>query len=189
MLRDLVLKNRSYRRFHQEQAVTRETLLELVDLARCSASGSNMQPLKYILVHDPETCAQLFPSLAWAGALKEWGGPQEGERPAAYIIILGDTTIRANVGVDHGIAAQSMLLGATEKGLGGCMLASVKRDQIRELFAIPEQYEILLAVALGVPSETVILEDVGPEGDVRYYRDAQDRHHVPKRSLEEIVLR
>jgi len=189
MLEDLVLKNRSYRRFHQDVPVDLETLRALVNLARLSASANNLQPLKYILSCEPETNALIFPHTRWAGYLKDWPGPAEGERPAAYIVILGDTEIRKSFGCDHGIAAQSIMLGATERGLGGCMIGSIDHDRLRQVLDIPEQYEILLVLALGKPKETVVLEEVGSDGDVRYYRDAQSVHHVPKRSLDELILR
>ncbi len=188
MLRDLVVKNRSTRRFHQDVAVSMETLRELVDLARLSASGANLQPLKYVLSSDPEMNAKIFPHTSWAGYLKDWDGPAEGERPAAYVIILGDTEIRESFGCDHGIAAQSMMLGATEQGLGGCMLGALDREALRQVLDIPKRYEILLALALGKPKETVVVEEVGPDGDIKYYRDEDDVHHVPKRPLEGIIL-
>jgi nitroreductase len=187
-LRDLVVNNRSYRRFHQNVTIDREVLEKLVDLARLSASGSNLQPLKYILSADPATNARIFPHTRWAGYLKDWAGPVEGERPAAYIIILGDTEIRKSFGCDHGIAAQSMMLGATERGLGGCMLGALDRKGLRETLNILDRYDILLALALGKPKETVVLEETGPDGDIRYYRDEKGVHHVPKRPLEELIL-
>lgn len=188
MLKELIHKTRSYRRFHQETAVELETLRELVDLARLSASGANLQPLKYILACEPDNNARIFPLLKWAGYLQDWDGPAEGERPAAYIVILNDTDIRKDAGVDHGIAAQSIMLGATEKGLGGCMIASIDRPALRETLEIPERYKILLVLALGAPKETVAIDALGPEGDIRYYRDAAGVHHVPKRSLEDLIL-
>jgi nitroreductase len=188
MIRDLVLKNRSYRRFHQEVAVDLETLRELVDLARLSASGANKQPLKYILSCDAEKNALIFPHLSWATYLRDWPGPAEGERPSAYIIILGDTEIRPSFGCDHGIAAQSILLGAVEKGLGGCIIGGVQKEGLRQALGIPPRYEILLVLALGKPKETVVIEPLGPDGDIRYWRDAQGVHHVPKRSLDEIII-
>jgi nitroreductase len=165
-----------------------ETLRELVDLARLSASGANLQPLKYILSCDPATNAQVYPLLGWAAYLRDWKGPAEGERPAAYIIILGDTEIRKDAGVDHGIAAQSIMLGATEKGLGGCMIATIDRPALREALAIPEKYKILLVLALGVPVEQVVIADLGPDGDIKYYRDAEGVHYVPKRPLDDLIL-
>lgn len=189
MLKELVSKTRSYRRFHQDVPVEMETLQELVDLARLSASGANLQPLKYILCCDPETNVQIFPHLGWAGYIKEWDGPGEGERPAAYIVILGDSEIRKELGVDPGIAAQSIMLGATEQGLGGCMIASIKRDALRAALNIPEQYQIPLVLALGVPKEEVVVEPLGPAGEIKYYRDAEGVHHVPKRSLSELILK
>lgn len=188
MLRELIVRNRSYRRFYQEERVEPDTLRELVDLARLSASGANRQPLKYLLSCDEERNAQIFSCLGWAGYLKDWDGPMKGERPAAYIVLLGDTEISSSFGVDHGIAAQSILLGATERGLGGCIIASVQRERLREALAIDTRYEILLVLALGRPKEVVVVEPLGPEGDIRYWRDEHGAHHVPKRALHEIIV-
>jgi nitroreductase len=189
MLRDLILKNRSYRRFFQEYRIGDATLRRLVDLARLSASASNLQPLKYVLSSEPSTNEKIFPCLRWAAYLKDWPGPGEGERPSAYIVILHDTHISQAVGADHGIAAQSILLGAAELGLGGCMVASINRMKLREVFRIPDTFEIPLVLALGKPKEQVSLETVGPSGDIRYWRDASGLHHVPKRSLDDIIIR
>jgi len=188
MLEDLIRKNRSYRRFYQEVSIELETLRELVNLARLSASSANKQPLKYILSCDPQRNALIFPHLAWAGYLKDWPGPSEGERPSAYIIILGDTEISRSFDCDHGIAAQSILLGATEKGLGGCIIGSINRKGLREALNIPSRYEILLVLALGKPKERVVIETVGPDGDIKYWRDENGVHHVPKRPLDEIII-
>jgi len=188
MINDLVRKNRSYRRFHQQVSINIETLRELVDLARLSASGMNAQPLKYMLSCESERNALIFQHLGWAASLKDWPGPAEGEKPSAYIIILGDTAISRNFFCDHGIAAQSILLGATENGLGGCMIATIKRDELRKELNIPLQYEILLVIALGKPKETVVIESVEPSGDTKYWRDSQSVHHVPKRALDDIII-
>lgn len=187
MIRDLILQNRSCRRFYQEVAIEHKTLEELVDLARCSASAANRQPLKYILSCDSEKNALIFKTLGWAGQLKNWPGPSEGERPSAHIIILLDTTISKSAGCDHGIAAQSIMLGAREKGLGGCMHGSVKRDELSKALGILPRYEILLVLSLGKPKERVVLETVGPDGDTTYWRDSDSVHHVPKRRLEDII--
>jgi nitroreductase len=186
--RNLVLANRSRRRFYQEHAISRETLVELVDLARLSPSGANKQPLKYVLACDPELTAKIFPLLGWAGYLKDWPGPEEGERPSAYIIMLGDKNINQNCGVDEGIAAQTIMLGAADKGLGGCMIATVKQNELRQLFPITENLQVLLVLALGKPKEEVVVEPLGEDGDIRYWRDEAQVHHVPKRSLEEILV-
>jgi nitroreductase len=187
-IQDLVYKNRSYRRFCQECAVDRAVLEELVDLARVSASGGNLQPLKYMLSCDDDTNRKIFPHLAWAGYLKEWPGPEAGERPAAYIVILGDTSVAKNFGCDHGIAAQSILLGAAEKGLGGCMIGAIRRNELSAALCIPARYEVLLVIALGTPKETVRLISVPQGGSIEYYRTSDGVHYVPKRTLSEIVV-
>jgi nitroreductase len=188
MIEELIIGNRSFRRFYENEAVSLETLKWLVNLARLSASAANLQPLKYYLANDPAKNAAIFSCLAWAGYLKDWPGPSEGERPAAYIVILGDQEISRNFDCDHGIAAQSILLGAREKGLGGCMLGSIQRDRLRELLAIPLHLEILLVLALGKPKEKVVLEEVAAGESIKYWRDAQGVHHVPKRRLEDITM-
>jgi nitroreductase len=188
MIEDLVRQNRSCRHFYQDQPVSRETLLWLVNLARISASAANLQPLKYALSWEPENNAAIFATLVWAGYLKDWPGPVEGERPAAYLVILGDRDIAGGFGCDHGIAAQSILLGAREKGLGGCMIGSIQRDQLRQVLGLPERYDILLVIALGRPKEEVVLTEISPDGDIKYWRDDKGVHHVPKRRLEDIVV-
>lgn len=188
MLKELVKMSRSIRRFYEDTPVESETLRDLVDLARLSPSGSNLQSLKYYLSNQPEMNAQIFAHLSWAGYLPDWPGPQEGERPAAYIIILGDSTISKSFGCDHGIAAQSIMLGAAEKGLGGCILGTIQRAELGAALHLPPYYEILLTLALGKPKEQVVIETVGPDGSVKYWRDAQQVHHVPKRALEDIIL-
>ncbi|MFB0517469.1 MAG: nitroreductase family protein [Candidatus Neomarinimicrobiota bacterium] len=188
MIRELILKSRSYRRFYQEVAIEVELLRELVDLARLSPSASNLQPLKYMLSGDPERNAVIFSHLSWAGYLEDWPGPEEGERPSAYIIILGDRELSPSFGCDHGIAAQSILLGAAEKGLGGCVIGSINKPGLAKDLAIPSRYEILLVLALGRPREKVVLETVGPDGDIKYWRDEESVHHVPKRALDDIIV-
>jgi nitroreductase len=185
---DLVRRTRSVRRFHEDRAVDRQTLVELIDLARLSASGANKQPLKYILSCAESRNARIFACLGWAAYLTEWPGPREGERPAAYIVILGDAAIQTDCDRDLGIAAQSIMLGATAAGLGGCMLGSINRRELQRILGPLQGLELLLVIALGTPREEVAIETVGPDGGIRYWRDAEGVHHVPKRQLEEIIV-
>ena len=187
MIKDLVLKNRSYRRFYQDHKISIDELKDLVDLARLSPSGRNLQPLKYFLSADIETNEKIFSTLAWAAYLKDWDGPTEGEKPSGYIIILGDTRLTNNFLCDHGIVSQSMLLGAVEKGLGGCIFASIKREKLKELLNIEDHFEVLLVIALGKPKEEVLIEEVIND-DIKYYRDENQAHHVPKRSVDDMIL-
>ncbi len=189
MIKELISKNRSYRRYCEEFEISEKTLLDLVDLARLSATAGNLQPLKYIISSDRKTNAQIFPCLSWASYLQDWPGPIPGERPSAYIIMLGDTSITKSYFCNHGIAAQSILLGATEIGLGGCIFASVRRDELRSALHIPEKYEIIQVISLGKPKEKVVIENLPAGGDIKYWRDENQVHHVPKRSLDEIILK
>ncbi len=188
MIRELVEKNRSYRRFHEDTPVEMVVLRELVDLARLSASAANLQPLRFIISCTPKKNNLIFPHLGWAGYLKDWPGPESGRRPSAYIVVLGDTTVTKAFGCDHGIASQSILLGAAERGLGGCMIASIKRNRLRDALDIHKKYEILLVIALGKPLEKVKIEEAGPDDTIEYWRDEEGVHHVPKRRLDDVIL-
>jgi nitroreductase len=187
-MKELVLRNRSYRRFREDVVIERDTLRELVDLARLSPCARNDQALKFVISCTREKNDLIFPHLGWAGFIEDWPGPSEGERPAAYIILLGDREIRDNFGRDVGIACQSIMLGATERGLGGCIIGSVKREKIKDALHIPQRYEILLVLALGKPNEKVVIEPLRRTGDTKYWRDADGIHHVPKRDLDELIL-
>lgn len=186
MIRDLIVKNRTYRRYHEEEKIGIEELRELIDNARLSSCGNNMQPLKYIISLKKDTNSLIFSHLKWAAALPEWEGPEKGERPVAYIVMLLDTAIRKTTLWDHGIAATNILLSATEKGYGGCMFASFDKEKLKQLFHLPDSLEPIMVISLGVPKEEVVLEDM-IEDQYRYYRDKEGVHHVPKRSLDKVI--
>ena len=187
-LSDLVLRTRSIRRFRENEPVSLATLTTLVDLARLAPCAGNKQPFKYALSASRSINAQIFSHLRWAAYLQDWPGPAEGERPAAYIVICRDISISNALNSDQGFAVQNILLGATERGLGACVLASFVREKIHEIMQIHEALDPIWVIALGKPAETVVVEPLGPEGDIRYWRDAGGVHHVPKRSLESILL-
>lgn len=188
MLKDLVLKCRSYRRFHEDVAIEIGALREFVDIARFTASASNRQPLKYILSCSRERNIEIFPCLHWAALLRNWPGPEVGERPAAYIIVLGDKGLGPSFGVDHGIASQTILLAAVERGFGGCMMASIDREELSKILEIPSKFEILLVISLGKPKEEIVLDELSPGVDSSYWRDENNIHHVPKRRLADIIF-
>ncbi len=184
----LIKKNRSFRRFDQSVRISYDKLVTYIDMARHSASGTNRQPLKFLVFNKENDCARVFPYTRWAGYLKDWDGPEEGERPAAYIVILGDTDIASNYFVDHGIAAQSILLGAAADDNGGCMIGSIDRVGLSANLNLPDRLEILLIIALGKPAEKVVVETIR-DNDHKYWRDEQGVHHVPKRSLDELIFK
>lgn len=186
-LRELLLKNRSYRRFFQEERISTEELLSFVESTRFTPSPANKQPLQYILVNREEYNNLLFPHLNWAAYLKDWQGPREGERPSAYIVMLGDRSMSPFIDWDYGIALQTMLLSAVEVGYGGCAIASFNKEKVRELFNVDERFEIPGIVAFGKPKETVVVDDA-EDGDIKYWRDEKEVHHVPKRVLNDLIL-
>ena len=188
MIKELIVKNRSYRRFYGDQKITKETLLSLVDCARLTPSGANRQALKYIVSSESAVNSAIYTTLGWAGYLSDWDGPSEQERPTAYITIVQDENNKMVTAADQGIAAQSILLGAIEMGLGGCIIANIKKEQLLTILTISKQYEILLVIAIGKPKEVVVIDEIHMGDSIKYWRDEEQVHHVPKIRLEDVVL-
>ncbi|MBP1748805.1 MAG: oxygen-insensitive nitroreductase / dihydropteridine reductase [Deltaproteobacteria bacterium] len=186
-MKELATKNRSYRRFQESEPISAKQLEALVELARLSASAGNLQPLKFILSCEPVRNQTVFSCLAWESFIRGAPGPAEGRRPAAYIVILGDTSITKGFSCDHGIAAQSILFGAVEMGFGGNMFADIDRQKLAASLKIPDQYEILLVIALGMPRERIVITDA-VKGEIAYWQDINGVHRVPIRGLNEIIL-
>lgn len=193
MIKDLLKFNRSYRRFYEHEEISMEVLKELVEFAILSPSPRNLQALKFVLNNQAEDNARIFQTLTWAGYLADWNGPQEGERPSAYITILADKTVSSDFVKDYiqcaaGIVTQSILLGCAEKGIGGCIIASIQRKKLMEILGISDNFEILLVLALGIPKEKVIIAEIPENGSVKYWRDENQVHYVPKRKPEDIII-
>lgn len=189
MFRDLVIKNRTYRGFDESCPVDRATLLELVDLTRYTAASANLQPLKYFIAFEKEIVDKIQPLTKWAGALSHLNLPYPGTRPTAFIVICQDNQISSSNGMlkDVGIVAQTITLGAAEKGIGCCMIGSFEFAALKQLLNLPEHIDPKLVIALGKPAEEVVLTEA-VDGQVTYYRDENDVHYVPKRPLDEILL-
>jgi len=186
--RELMERNRSRRKFDESRPVSADDLTELVDLVRYMPSGRNLQPLKYVVTADQAQCAEIFPLLGWAGYLADWKGPAKGERPTGYVIMLLDKELTDTPHCDHGIACQSIMLGAVEKGYGGCIIATVNRKKLAEIFDLPDHYEILMVLALGTPAQEVVVEPLPSDGSIKYWTGEDGKHHVPKRGLDEILV-
>ena len=184
---NIVKKNRSCRRFDNSHKIDKKTLRQLIGLARNCASAANMQPLKYVICCDENKNSEIFSCLGWAAYLRDWKGPVKEEMPGAYIIILGDHNVSDRFWCDHGITAQTMLLGARFMGLGGCMFAAINIKKIKKALNIAEHLEPKLVLALGKPVEEIQIDDIGKDGDIKYWRDENQVHHVPKRKVEELI--
>lgn len=187
MIEELIKKNRSYRRFDAARAVSYDEFLRMVEAARCSGSSANRQRIRFALVNDSDGCDKMFENVAFAGYLKNWAGPTESERPTAYIALMcKEETIDTSLAIDIGIASQSILLTAAEMGLGGCMIRSFKKAEVDKILG-KDGYNTAFVIALGKPAERVYLTDA-IDGDIKYFRDGNDDHAVPKLSLEELVI-
>ena len=191
MFLDLVKQARSHRGFRQDRKVTRQELEHLVECARFTPAARNDQVLKYYLAEKPETVAAIQPLTRWAGALAELHLPRKGAEPVAYIVICLDGSLAENPAPyqrDVGIVAQTMLLAAAEMGLNGCMIGSFAAGELREKLDLPEAIKPQLLLALGEGTDRIVMTDVGEDGSTTYYRDAEDTHYVPKRTLEQLIL-
>lgn len=191
MFLDLVKQARSHRGFRQDRKVTRQELEHLVECARFTPAARNDQVLKYYLAEKPETVAAIQPLTKWAGALAELHLPRKGAEPVAYIAICLDGSLAENPAPyqrDVGIVAQTMLLAAAEMGLNGCMIGSFAAGELREKLGLPETIKPQLLLALGEGTDRIVITDVGEDGSTTYYRDAEDTHYVPKRTLEQLIL-
>jgi len=191
MFRDLVLKNRSYRGFNEDRKITREEILSILDDARVTASAANKQPLKYYISTDETEAEAILGCTKWGGALPELNLPKDGTHPTAFVIILQDLDIQPNrtaALIDTGIVAQTILLSAVEKGLGGLMILNFGAKPLTELLGLPDNLAPVLVIALGEPAETIKLVDISDDESTNYYRDAAGTHFVPKRRLTDIVV-
>ena len=186
--RELVTRSRSIRRFDESVEVSASTLRDLVELACYVPSAANRQPLRYLPVTGCEMLDGVFPCLKWAGYLEEWPGPEPGERPPAGLVVLCRNEDTAGAACDSGIAAQTILLGAAEKELGGCIIAAIDREQLMRELDLPDGWAVLMVIAIGKPAETVVIDQIEPDGDIRYWRDQQGIHHVPKRQVDELLV-
>lgn len=190
MIDQLVKRTRCYRRFYEDIVVEGEKLLEVLELLRFTSSARNAQPLKYVVSTDRVMNRKIFETLKWAGYLKDWDGPGEGERPSAYIVMFRDRNISTEDFslIDAGIALQTAMLKLTELGLGSCPIAAVDKKRLLEIFSLEDgNLEVLLVLAIGKPRERVVLVD--SSGDIKYYRDKQGIHYVPKRPLNELLIK
>ncbi len=186
--KELVKSNRSCRRFDNSVKISSHTLEELVDLARHTASAANKQPLKFVLSTDPAKNDEIFSCLGWAAYLTKWKGPKKEEQPTGYIVVLGDKSVSDKFWCDHGIAAQTILLGARAQGLAGCMFGAINIKKLKGFLDIGDHLEVKLVIALGKPVETAQIDELGEDGDIRYWRDDDQVHHVPKRKLSDLIL-
>ena len=186
MLLDLVKRARSFRRYDPAKPVSTDDLKEFVEAARLTPSAGNLQRLRYLAVTEKSEILTLTKEVKWAGYLTDWDGPSDGEAPAAYLILLSPESTGVSQ-IDVGIAAETILLAAAEKGVGGCMILNFPREALTERYRLAGKYKIELVISLGVPAEKVEIEEM-KEGNVRYYRDGNDVHRVPKRALSEVFL-
>lgn len=186
MLIDLLKKSRSYRRFDAARKIDDTTLRSFIEGARYTPSGANLQKLRFACISDAARCERLFATLKFAGYLKEWDGPAQSERPVAYIVICSDGELGTLTAIDLGISAEAIVLSAMEQGIGACMFRSYDPTVVSSLISTDNMIPHLV-IALGYPAERVEIVDM-IDGDVKYYRDAEDNHIVPKRTLDELII-
>lgn len=184
----LVSIARTTRRFDESRPLDRGTLSSLVDTARLAPSAANLQDLRYRLVVEDDEKNALFACLGWAGYLKDWKGPEDGERPGGYIVIVADEAKQSSWRQwDGGIVSQTLYLAAASRGLGACMIGNFRAEKVQAALSL-SGWKPLLVMAFGYPAETVQLEEAESPDAIRYWRDGEGVHHVPKRPLEDVLI-
>lgn len=187
-IKEIARKARSIRRFDNSQRIEHDTIVDIIDTARYAPSARNGQTHKFIAITDCATCSRVFPALKWAGYLTDWDGPSPTEQPTAYIAVLHDKTLGAYNAIDTGLAAQCIIMAAAEQGIGACILAAINRHSLAQTLSIDtERFDMPIIIALGIPAETVVIDDIA-EGNIRYWRADDDTHHVPKRTTKELII-
>jgi nitroreductase len=184
-VRDIVIGRRTIRQFRPEP-VPRDVLEGLVDAGRLAPSAANMQPLEFVIVHDRTVGAEVFPCLKWAAYIAPAGDPKPGQEPAAYIVTLVNTAVREKMfEYDVGAAMENMIVAAWGQGIGSCWLLSIDRDRLKAILGVPDGYRIDCVLALGYPAEAPAVEDM--KDSQKYWKDAEGRLHVPKRTLRSVL--
>lgn len=189
-LRQLLMKNRTVRRFQGDKEIEVNTIRQLIELVRYTASGRNAQPLKYQIITESGEREAVYPLLAWAGYFKEWPGPDISERPTAFIVQCLDTRYGENCLCDDGLQLEAITLGACTRNLGCCIIKAFNAPKLAEVLHLPEHLKPRYVVALGYPAENVVIEDMNGDADAdfKYYRTADGIHHVPKRTIDELII-
>lgn len=186
---DLIKETRSCRRFKENEPLGMKDLEWLTECARLSSSARNAQELRFMLVSEQSLCNELVNISRWATAIKGWNGPKPGERPTGFINILAPEKSGEILLYDAGIASQSIQLGATYRNWASCIVLSFDHQKIMKILEIPDSYKPLLIIALGYPAEKRVLEDMKENESFNYWRDEADVHHVPKRLLEDLIIK
>lgn len=76
------LKRRRSVRHYTSEPVPREKILEVLDIARYAASGTNSQPVEWLVIHDPEKVRKVAElTIEWMKSLENTPNPMSGYVP------------------------------------------------------------------------------------------------------------
>lgn len=184
-LRRLLQHNRSYRGYDNSFVVREDQLRRIIEVATLCPSARNQQVLRFRPVLKDES-DKVLSHIRLGGALPELHLPFPGSEPNAFVVICSTVEESKYVDMDLGIVAQSMLLQATEIGLGGICIGAFDHEPIKE--ALNLAYEPLLVLAIGRPKESIELVECHEGDSLTYYRN-NDIHYVPRLSLDDLILK
>ena len=186
-LLEAILSRRTKRKF-TDKKIPHKLLEKLVDCARYAPSGANRQPLKYILLEDENDVKKVFPYTKWSGYHPE-DAPNDNEQPTAYIAILGDKNIKPNENfeIDAGAAGTIISLAAEDLGVSSCWLGSIDKKELTKMLNLDDNLVLLYLIALGYSEQNARAHDA--DGDIKYYTDKDGVLNVPKRALDEILIK
>lgn len=180
---------RTIRRFDEGRQIPDEVVNDIKRAAQLSSSAMNRQPLRYIYVRTSEIVNAIFDITSWGGAIPNGEGrPKVGQRPTMFVAILSVKELQSQyTQFDEGLAASNMTLAAYAHGIGSCIVGSVKRDPLRELLNIGEEYDISCVIAFGYPVHDSIVID-SDDGNVTYFLDENKNYVVPKRKISDVSI-
>ncbi|MEM0000418.1 MAG: nitroreductase family protein [Desulfurococcaceae archaeon] len=150
ILADIVKTRRTVREY-SEESVPREVVETVLDLARWSPSGSNVQDWRFVVVTDRKLlkAIKMF-SPGWLG----------GGNPVAIVICSDRKWAYEKAGplardvmylVHAGIVAQTIALLAHAMGLGTNMIMSFSKEAVKKILDLPESWDPVMIILLGYP--------------------------------------
>lgn len=140
-----ILSKLDFRQFDSKK-VPSDMKLRVLEAARASGTGRNMQEWRFILVQEKETLKKLAED-------STSGGWVAGANFA--VIVLSDPTLGFH-GIDAGRAVQNMELAAWEQGVISGIYTGMKDEKMRRDFAIPNTLKAVVVVGFGYPGKRIV---------------------------------
>jgi nitroreductase len=146
-----LIANRFSVRSYKNEPIPEETLIKIVEAGRIAPSAVNYQPWHFVIVNDGSTKIALQKVYS-----REWF-----KQAPAYIVVCTDyksawvrnTDQKNFADVDASIAAEHIILQATELGLGTCWVCNFDVEKCKMALNLPDSIEPLVIIPVGFSDE------------------------------------